>query len=310
MSKLRFAFVTTIVGAFVLLINLVVGAQNEFAATLEVLSSGVDVQRVNTSNFITVEIEAIVGVGDVIRTDETGEARITFFADGTDVTLEANTEYRIVEFEGDDDDFQLTVEVLAGQATHRLNRALGANSQYDVETPGMTLAAQGTEFAIRVEENGRSGMLVFEGDVEAGSDDGTADVSAEFGIRSSVDSALSDVVRASTFDELDAALDGCAVSVTTLDDVSINVRSGPSIESELLETISANAIDIFLGINTSGDWYRIPFGESFGWILSSSATIDADCAGLRVFPDTYSENGETDTETESDSSDSTDEDND
>ncbi|MEL7435583.1 MAG: FecR domain-containing protein [Chloroflexota bacterium] len=299
MSKLRFAFVTTLVGCFILLMNLVVVAQNEFAATLEVLSSGVDVQRVNTSNFITVEVEAIVGVGDVIRTDETGEARITFFADGTDVTLEANTEYRIIEFEGDDDDFQLTVEVLAGQATHRLNRALGASSQYDVETPGMTLAAQGTEFAIRVEENGRSGMLVFEGDVEAGSDDSFVDVSAAFGVRSSVDSALSDVVRASTFDELDAALDGCTATVTTLDDVSINIRSGPSLDNERIGMISADDIDMFVGINETGDWYRIQFGEGFGWILSSNATVDTTCAGLRVFADTYSETGDADVESDS-----------
>ena len=160
-----------IVSIVSLLIGFIVTAQNEFAASLEVLSAGVEVQRVNTANFIAVEIEAIVGVGDIIRTDETGEARITFFADGTDVTLEPESEYRIIEFEGDEEDFNLTVEVIAGQATHRLNRTLGANSSYDVETPGMTLAAQGTVFAIRVEDNGRSGMLVFEGLVDAGADE-------------------------------------------------------------------------------------------------------------------------------------------
>ncbi len=266
-----------------LLLSFVVTAQNEFAATLEVLKAGVEVQRVNTANFISVSVEAIVGVGDTIRTDETGSARVTFFADGTDVTLDPNTEYRIVEFQGDEEDFQLTVEVLVGQTTHRLNRVLGANSSYDVETPGMTLAAQGTVFEIRVEDSGRSGMLVSEGVVDAETDDGSADVPSEFGVRSAVNEPLSDVVRASTFEELDSALDGCSVSVTTVDDVSINVRVAPSLEQERIGIISASDIDTFYGVSETGQWYRIMFEDDFGWILSSSASVDSSCAGLRVF---------------------------
>ncbi|MEO1288841.1 MAG: FecR domain-containing protein [Chloroflexota bacterium] len=293
----------------VLVITLTVGltlfAQNEFAATLEVLNSGVEVQRVNTDTFIAVQVEAIVGVGDTIRTDETGEARITFFADGTDVTLEPSTEYRIIEFEGDDDDFQLTVEVLAGQTTHRLGRILGTNSSYDVETPGMTLAAQGTVFSIRVESNGRSGMLVFEGDVDANADGQQADVPPAFGIRSAVNEELSDVVRASTFDELDSALDGCTVSVTTLDDVSINVRLAPSLDAEAIGFISADEIDTFVGVTESGTWYRIPFDDSFAWVLSSTASISTDCAGLRVFADDFSEAGVSPTTDDADTSDDT-----
>lgn len=263
-----------------------VNAQGEFAASLEVLSAGVQVQRVNTVDFMTVEVEAIVGVGDIIRTDESGQARITFFADGTDVTLEPNTEYNIVQFNGDDDTFQLTVSVLAGQTTHRLNRVLSPNSSYNVETPGMTLAAKGTIFAIRVEEDGRSGMLVYEGLVDSSSGQNAVDVPEQFGVRAEVEGDLSDVVRASTFAELDSALDGCEVLVTTPDDVSINVRSGPSVDHDLVGVISAMEITKFIGMN-AGDsaWYRIPYEDGFGWILSSTAVVNSPCAGLRVFED-------------------------
>src|SRR5512134_17597 len=103
---------TMIIAAGLLLTSFLASAQDEYAATLEVLNAGVEVQRVNTVNPIAVEVEAIVGVGDIIRTDDTGQARITFFADGTDATLEPNTEYRIVKFQADDQDFQLTVEAL------------------------------------------------------------------------------------------------------------------------------------------------------------------------------------------------------
>lgn len=266
--------------------------QNEFAASLEVLSTGVEVQRVNTNNFLPITFEAIVGVGDVIRTDETGEARITFFADGTDTLLENNTEYHIVEFSGDDDDFQLTVEVIAGQTLHRLNRVLGTNSSYDVQTPGMTLTAQGTIFAIRVEEDGRSAMLVSEGTVDAEANNSTADVSPSFGIRSGVDETLSDVVLASNFDQLDSGIDGCTVSVTTPDDVSINVRIGPSSEQARVGFIAAEDINNFIGRSENTNWFRLEFDGGFGWILSSTATISSDCSGLRIFEDSQVENPE------------------
>ncbi|MCU0466319.1 MAG: FecR domain-containing protein, partial [Anaerolineae bacterium] len=267
-------------------------AQDEFAASLEVLEAGVTVQRVNTSNPIAVSVEAIVGVGDVIRTDAEGSARITFFADGTDVTLQPNTEYRIVTFSGGEENFNLTVEVLAGQALHRLSRLLGANSSYDVQTPGLTLAARGTAFAVRVEANGRSAMIVTEGTVNAAAEEGAADVPELFGVRAEVDNALSEVVPATSFAELDAALDGCAASITITDDVSLNIRSGPSRDSELLGTLFAEDITQFYGVNETGDWYRIMFEDGFGWVQARTGVLEPGCAGLRPFPDTFLEDGE------------------
>lgn len=272
--------------------SMIVAAQGgEYAASLEVVEAGVTVQRVNTGNPIAVSVEAIVGVGDIIRTDATGSARITFFADGTDVTIQPNSEYRIVEFSGDETDFNLTVEVLAGQALHRLKRVLGASSSYDVQTPGMTLAARGTEFVVRVEADGRSAMLVTEGTVSAENESTSADVPLEFGIRAAVGEALSEVVRASTFSQLDSALDGCSATLTTPDDVSLNVRGGPSQSNELIGTIFATEISLLYGVSETGDWYRIPFKDGFGWVLSPSAAVQSGCAGLRVFPDNHIEDG-------------------
>ena len=265
---------------------------SELAATLEVLTGTVEVKRVNTENWITVKIEAIVGVGDTIRTAETGQARITFFSDGVETDILANSEFSIDTFTGGtaiDDSFNLEVSVLIGQTVQRLGRVLDASSSYDVNTPGMTLAARGTEFAIRVEDSGRAGMLVSEGTVDAGANGENSDVPAEFGIRAAVDEALSDVVRASTFDELDAGLDGCAVVVTTIDDVRLNVRIAPNVESFRVGTVDASAIDIFYGVNTSGGWYRIAFNNGFGWILSTESNVESTCAGLRVFPDDHME---------------------
>lgn len=265
-------------------------AQSELAATLEVLSSGVEVRRVNTSNWISVNVEAIVGVGDVIRTDATGRARITFFTDGTDTELLPNTEYRINQFEGSDTEFNISVEVLIGQTLQRLNRLLDANSQYEVITPSMSLGARGTQFAIRVEDGGRSAMLVSEGTVAAENSitsSNAAEVPLGFGIRAEVEGVLSDVVRATTFAQLDSALDGCQAVLSTPDDVSINVRVGAGVEYPRAGVISSSEIDHLYGVTESGGWYRIQFRDGFGWILSSSATVEEGCVALRGFPNGY-----------------------
>ncbi len=264
-------------------------AQSELAATLEVLSAGVTVQRVNTSNPIHVTVEAIVGVGDVIRTDDTGHARITFFADGTDTELLPNTEYRIDSFTGNQTEFRISVSVLIGQTRQRLNRLLDANSDYTINTPAMALAARGTEFDIRIEDNQRSSLLVRDGLVNASHDSTLSDVAPNYGIRSDLETGLSDVVFASTFAELDAALDGCVAVINSFEDTRINVRVGPNITLPRVGTISADEIGLFMGTSASGQWYRINFRDGYGWILSSAPNINGQCAGLRVFADNHVE---------------------
>lgn len=262
-------------------------ATGELAATLEVLSSGVDVLRANTVNWISVKVEAIVGVGDQIRTDDTGRARITFFQDGVDTEVLPNTTYRITRFEGGPGAFNITAEVLLGQTIQRLARLLDANSSYDILTPGMSLVARGTQFAVRVEDSGRSAMLVSEGNVSANNDNTNADVPPDFGVRAEPEEALSDVVRAKTFAELDAALDGCSAILPKIDDMRLNVRVGPDLGFPAIGTVDPAEITTLVGVIESGGWYRINFREGFGWVLSSGAQIDEACAGLRIFPDNH-----------------------
>jgi hypothetical protein len=283
-SVVSMIMLITVLGA-----ALIVRAQEQtrLAATLEVLKAGVEVKRVDTPNWIAIKIEAIVGVGDEIRTDATGSARITFFADGVDTDLLPNTVYRIEEFKGEGDSFTLNAQVLIGQTTQRLGRTLDASSSYNITTPGMILAARGTEFAIRVEESGRAGMLVQKGVVAAENEEDEAKIPPEFGIRAAPDEALSDVVKASTFAELDAALDGCAAQIKTVDDVRLNVRLGPNLTMPRVGTVDPAELTALVGISSTDrantSWYRVPFNGGYGWVLSSSATIAADCAGLRTF---------------------------
>jgi len=250
---------------------------------MTVQSGVVEVQRVNTDQWIPVSVEAIVGVGDSIRTDETGQALITFFQDGVDTTLEPSTEYRIEAFSGNTDTFTLSVSVLAGQTRQRFNRVLDSGSNYDVQTPGVNLVARGTVFDVRVENDGRSSMLVSEGVVGAEKETASAEVPAEFGIRAEVDGTISDVVRADNFDQLDSGLDGCSATLTTPDDVRINVRSGAALDYPIVGSVFDDEVTNLKGTTETGDWYRIDFRSGFGWVLSSSAELQGGCAGLRIF---------------------------
>jgi uncharacterized protein YraI len=272
---------------FVMCLMGLASAQSELAATLEVLNAGVSVQRVNTTEFLPIKLEAIVGVGDTIRTDATGKARVTFFADGTDTELAPNTEYRILRFEGDATRFNIRVEVLIGQTRQRLERLLDSQSSYEVQTPAISLVARGTEFSIRVEANQRSAMLVSDGVVSANAAASSADVAFGFGVRADSQAMLSDVVRASTFEELDSALDGCSATLSTPDDTSLNIRQGAGRDYPRIGTLDALSITNLIGVSEGGDWYRIAFRDGFGWFLSTSARIDEDCVGLRRFANNY-----------------------
>lgn len=288
--RFKLTHLTTL--AFLLVCVFAVSAQSQLAATLEVLSAGVSVRRVNTQEFISVTKEAIVGVGDSIRTDATGRARITFFKDGVDTELLPNTEYHITQFEGKDSTFNITAEVVIGQTIQQLKRLLDSNSSYTISTDGMTLAARGTQFAVRVEESGRAAMLTTEGTVDAASGDQSASVPSGFGIRGDRDTGLSDVVRASTFEELDAAIDGCGAVLNLSDDVSLNVRSALSRNAPLLGYLVPQDVTRVFGKNKSATWYRVAFADGYGWVSVASVTINKDCAGLREFADDFSEDGD------------------
>jgi hypothetical protein len=259
---------------------------DELAATLEVLSAGVEVQRVNTANWITVKLEAIVGVGDTIRTDKTGKARITFFSDGVDTELQENTEYRITRFEGQDTSFHIGAEVVVGQTIQRIERVLDSNSSYDITTPSMALAARGTEFVIRVTDSGSAATLVSKGVVKADAEAVTADVPPGYGIRRDEGKPLSEVVKATTFAQLDSALDGCAASIKVDGDFSLNVRQGADLAFPLVGTTAPTLIDRFFG-KAAANWYRIPFRGGYGWVQAATAKIVDGCPGLRTFTDKY-----------------------
>ena len=263
-----------------------VQAQDELAASLEVLNAGVEVQRVGTTQWVPIKVESLVGQGDAIKTDATGKAIITFFNDGTAVELEPDTEYQIVEFTGDDTTFTLRVEVLAGITRQQLGRLLDPGSSYEVLTPGASMTARGTDFSVRVEASGRSSVLTYEGLVGAEKDRTAANIAPGYGLRAEVSGSLSDVVPATTFDELDAALDGCAGAINTPADVRLNVRLGPDSSTARVGSIGPDEVNLLIGTDTTDGWYRIPYRGGYGWVSGAAMDVqitDDACTTLPVY---------------------------
>jgi uncharacterized protein YraI len=249
-------------------------------AVLEVIEPGVQMQRLGDSVWASIHMESIVGAGDVIRTDRTGRARITFFEDGTFTELDPSTEYRIVEFRGSSERFDLSVEILAGIALQQFARLLDPASSYKVMTPGMAMTVRGTDFAVRVEDTGRSALLTYDGLVEAAAGGQAKDIDPGFGVRSA--GQLSQVVPATTFEELDAALDGCPGTFETEADVRLNVRVGPGLDYGRVGSIDPQEVALLLGIDESGEWYRIPWNNGYGWVSAAPVSVDT-CDALRRY---------------------------
>ncbi len=290
MRSIRLVLVVLVVLGVVAPTAYMVSAQEELVAALEVLNSGVEVKRVNTDVWIPIRVETLVGQGDAVRTDGTGRARITFFVNGSETELEPNTEYVIREMQQTPSGVHFTIEVLAGITRQQIAQLLEGDSYYRVITPGMDITVRGTNFATRVEESGRSALLTFEGLVAASNDQAAAEIPPGYGVRAPVDAPLSDVVPATTFEELDAALDGCTASFRTDADVRLAVRLAPSREAEFLGTLPPENITAVLGVNEEGSWYRIRYHDGYAWVsaVGMEVSVDEACPIAR-YPNDYTE---------------------
>jgi len=266
-------------------------ADAQLVASLDVLGPNVTMRRAGTDTFVNISKETLVGVGDTVRTSPTARARITFFANGTDTEVQPSSEIQIDDFSGTEDKFTISLTVVLGQTTQRIAKLLDSNSSYTINSTGLELAVRGTSFDVRVEPSGRSALIVKTGAVatkNTGAPSATsAQVGPGFGVRAEAGKGLSDVVRASSFAQLDSALDGCGALISTAGDVRLNVRTGPGLGFARIGQLGNNFRQGVLGVTETTKWYRVVFKGGFGWVYAPALKLDATCPGLRTFPDTF-----------------------
>lgn len=262
----------------------------QLAAQLLVSEATVEVKRANTNSWVVVRAETIISAGDQIRTDETGSASIDFLFMELKLDILPDTTLRIVRFIDINGRKEIVLQVDEG-FTDQVYTGEDETDIFEMRLPGMQLTVLNSTSHIRVEPDRRSALLVEQGMVRVAKLGEEVTAEEGFGVRSPIDSRLSEVIEALDFDELDARLDGCAGQTTPDGDFSFNVRIGPSILAPRIGTISANNIRRFYGQTDDEKWYRIPFGGYFGWFSAELAEVevDSECGNMRRFTEDYLE---------------------
>jgi hypothetical protein len=138
-------------------VPLLARAQGDPIATLDPVQGFVQRQPADAdprvlSNWETVTERTPVAEGDRIRTDGAGLAFLTFF-EGAQTEIRPSSLVVVSTLdlpETDEDDFDVTLDVLVGHAISSVDVALDSGDRFEVHTPGATAVVRGTRWWTRV----------------------------------------------------------------------------------------------------------------------------------------------------------------
>jgi hypothetical protein len=152
---------------FVLAAFLITGVgQAQDSATLDPIQGLVQRRGMVSEDWETIVQRILVDVGDWVQTDGAGLAELTFF-DGVLSQILPNSLIQVAErTAADNGQFQVTLDLLAGQTFNRVDRVLDAESRYSIRTPGALMTVRGTAFWVNVAPDGITTVIVEEGTVE------------------------------------------------------------------------------------------------------------------------------------------------
>jgi PKD repeat protein len=121
-------------------------------ATLKVFQQGVAVKSLGGSAFQSARDGQTVRQGDVIKTDASGRANITYF-DGSQTRLDRNTTFRVEELSTIQNQARSKVIQTGldkGKTFNRVVKLTGSESRFETETPTATASVRGTQFVLIV----------------------------------------------------------------------------------------------------------------------------------------------------------------
>ena len=115
--------------------------------------------------------------GDQLQTSSNTRAAIRFTDDGSVLRMNPSTELSI-RAEGERNALRKTLRVEFGELWARIQKR--ENVEYRIETPTAVAAVKGTEFYVRVEEDGRTTIVTIEGVLDFFNDVGTVEIPAGY----------------------------------------------------------------------------------------------------------------------------------
>lgn len=113
--------------------------------------------------------------GDQVLTSDDTRAAVRFTDDGSIIRMNPSTEL-VVRAEGDRTALRKTLEIDVGELWAKIQKREGA--EYRIQTPTAVAAVKGTEFFVRVEQDGSTTIITTRGVLDFFNDVGTVEVSA------------------------------------------------------------------------------------------------------------------------------------
>jgi len=273
-------------GIFVFMLAASVSGQaaDGFAALLTVHQAGVEIQRLNTSQWLALPEEAQMplGAGDSLRTDATGRALLTF---GPDVEIFVLPETTLLVDRSNqlaDERLQVALQV-QGEITSHVPTAAAMDS-FQIQTDTLTVTQPAALLDVWTGGDQGTVINVAEGEAEIRVGEQTFQVMASNGLRR----RPSQPAEAIALDEpLNAArviglLDGCPGQTHTANGLDVNVRVGPGFSYTVIGHISNQVSVRIMGVVENGSWYRIQAFSGFGWI--QAALVDNSCPQPLILP--------------------------
>jgi len=217
--------------------------------------------------------------GEILRTDEYGVALVTWFRDGTETVLGAESELALNEFSGTSPhDYVLEMELSRGHLVAGLGETdedVVASRSMVLHTPAYTLRVLSGYFEIDLDHNGEPLLVVLEGQVEiAVGDEDPVTIDANHYLlgASGEPATLSDDGVTPNFNGV------CKVTA----DTNLNIRHFASEESRRLGGVSEGQV-MWVRAATEGRlWLQVYFqtdpndvtAHNFGWIYGPAGTLD------------------------------------
>ncbi len=264
-----------------------VSAQQPVAAVVQITFAGVQLQRANTQDWLPlpVDAQAPFGVGDILRTDKTGRALITF-VDATQTLLLPGTEYQLEGFDQTDkQQVNIALRLLKGRSVQLITDETKIAS-YQLHLQHMTLTKPTQLFATQVQPDTASDVIVAQGNLIVSKADASIDLQAGSGLRA-MDTLgeVIPIVAPDGFSFLSVTSKTCrgVANATLPGEKSVAVRIGPGEDYLNLGNIPNDTQIAIVGKTDSGKRYLTPFLSNFGWVIANGINVDS-CDTIPIVP--------------------------
>ncbi|NWF67564.1 MAG: SH3 domain-containing protein [Chloroflexi bacterium] len=264
-----------------------VAAQDSYAGRVQMIRPGVELRRVNTAAWLPLTRGAVMpfGPGDALRTDGRGRA-LLIFGEETAVLLLPQSTYVMDALSTHDAGLRLVV-TLDGQMIQRTAPDITA---FLLNTPAAAISQAATLFGVWAQGADYTIATSAEGTARITAAETTLDIPPGSGARAFRGEPPSVTAFSAPWNaaRLIGQLDGCPGSVRTTQDLNLNVRVGPGFASTVIGNLPPETEIRLMGVNASGNWYRVQALSGFAWVRSS--LVETDCQNLPVLPGSTVEN--------------------